>query len=109
MSSLQYSFMSSNPNPNFDEHLWIISIRRSLEEELESDSEVPASIFNVPKILMASDPNSYTPQQVAIGLTIIGDRGRKSAHNAILRDMVMLENQIPLFVLRKILEFNSQH
>ncbi|KAJ9189962.1 hypothetical protein P3X46_001205 [Hevea brasiliensis] len=198
MSSLQYSFVSSNPNPNFDEHLWIISIRRSLEEELESDSEVPASIFNVPKILMASDPNSYTPQQVAIGpyhywrpevyemeryklaaakrtqkqlqnlkfqhivdhlmklepkiracyhkfldfsaetlawmmaidasflleflqiypikegltITRLSSRmshlvdfaGRKSAHNAILRDMVMLENQIPLFVLRKILE-----
>ncbi|XP_034704119.1 putative UPF0481 protein At3g02645 [Vitis riparia] len=31
--------------------------------------------------------------------------GTKSAHNAILRDMVMLENQIPLFVLRKVLEF----
>ena len=29
----------------------------------------------------------------------------KSAHNAILRDMVMLENQISLFVLRKVLEF----
>ncbi|XP_019167247.1 PREDICTED: putative UPF0481 protein At3g02645 [Ipomoea nil] len=33
--------------------------------------------------------------------------GRKSAHNAILRDMLMLENQIPLFVLRKMLEFQS--
>ncbi|PON51650.1 hypothetical protein PanWU01x14_214720 [Parasponia andersonii] len=31
--------------------------------------------------------------------------GRKLAHNAILRDMVMLENKIPLFVLRKVLEF----
>jgi hypothetical protein len=31
--------------------------------------------------------------------------GKKSAHNAILRDMVMLENQIPLFLLRKMLEF----
>ncbi|KAK3041537.1 hypothetical protein RJ639_002223 [Escallonia herrerae] len=30
---------------------------------------------------------------------------RKSAHHAILRDMVMLENQIPLFLLRKILEY----
>uniref|UniRef100_A0A0D9WMI5 Uncharacterized protein n=1 Tax=Leersia perrieri TaxID=77586 RepID=A0A0D9WMI5_9ORYZ len=30
--------------------------------------------------------------------------GRKSAHNLILRDMMMLENQIPLFLLRKILE-----
>ncbi|KAB1218758.1 hypothetical protein CJ030_MR3G026638 [Morella rubra] len=31
--------------------------------------------------------------------------GTKSAHNAILRDAVMLENQIPLVVLRKMLEF----
>ncbi|KAF0904968.1 hypothetical protein E2562_039212 [Oryza meyeriana var. granulata] len=30
--------------------------------------------------------------------------GRKSAHNLILRDMLMLENQMPLFLLRKILE-----
>ncbi|PNX89125.1 hypothetical protein L195_g045242 [Trifolium pratense] len=31
--------------------------------------------------------------------------GRKSAHNAMLRDLVMLENQIPLCVLRKMLKF----
>ncbi|KAG2609825.1 putative UPF0481 protein At3g02645 [Panicum virgatum] len=30
--------------------------------------------------------------------------GRKSAHNLILRDMLMLENQVPLFLLRRILE-----
>ncbi|KAK9229549.1 hypothetical protein WN944_022512 [Citrus x changshan-huyou] len=30
--------------------------------------------------------------------------GMKAAHNAILRDMSMLENQIPLFVLRKMLQ-----
>lgn len=30
--------------------------------------------------------------------------GRKSAHSLILRDMLMLENQVPLFLLRKILE-----
>uniref|UniRef100_A0ACD5ZPR5 Uncharacterized protein n=1 Tax=Avena sativa TaxID=4498 RepID=A0ACD5ZPR5_AVESA len=30
--------------------------------------------------------------------------GRKSAHGLILRDMLMLENQIPMFLLRKILE-----
>ena len=29
----------------------------------------------------------------------------KSYHNAILRDIVMLENQIPMFLLRNILEF----
>ncbi|KAL6898029.1 hypothetical protein ACP4OV_006625 [Aristida adscensionis] len=30
--------------------------------------------------------------------------GRNSAHNLILRDMLMLENQVPLFLLRKILD-----
>ncbi|KAG8388251.1 hypothetical protein BUALT_Bualt02G0106300 [Buddleja alternifolia] len=33
--------------------------------------------------------------------------GRKSGHNAIIRDIVMLENQIPLFLLRKMLEFRQ--
>ncbi|ESR40748.1 hypothetical protein KPL70_020953 [Citrus sinensis] len=194
--------MSSNPNPNptFDEHQWIISIRRKLEEELETDTDFPVCIFSVPKTLMFSNPDSYTPQEVAIGpyhyfrpelhemewyklaaakraqTHIDGDHkfqyivdqlkklelkiracyhkflnfnsetlawmmaidasflleflqiyavkegkssatspststshlldyaGTKAAHNAILRDMVMLENQIPLFVLRKMLE-----
>ncbi|RWR91052.1 putative UPF0481 protein [Cinnamomum micranthum f. kanehirae] len=31
--------------------------------------------------------------------------GRKSGHQAVLRDMIMLENQIPLFVLREFLGF----
>ncbi|XP_059639277.1 putative UPF0481 protein At3g02645 [Cornus florida] len=191
--------MTSNSSSNFDEHRWVIQIRRSLEEELEEEAEIPVSIFNVPKTLMASDPDSYIPQQVALGpyhywrpelyemeryklaaakrmqkqlqslkfqhlvsslielelrirasyhkyldfngetlawmmavdasfmleflqiyalkegktLTRVSSRmshlvdiaGRKSAHNAILRDMVMLENQIPLFLLRKVLEF----
>lgn len=177
----------------------MINIRKTLEEELEEDGEFAVSIFSVPKLLMASDPDSYVPQQVAIGpyhywrpelyemqrykiaaakrfqkrlqsckletlvdqLTNLEQRvracyhkfldfngetlvwmmavdalflleflqvfamqegakvqrvsssmshlvdyaGKKSAHNAILRDIVMLENQIPLFVLRKMLEF----
>ncbi|KAK1436788.1 hypothetical protein QVD17_02571 [Tagetes erecta] len=33
---------------------------------------------------------------------------RKFAHNAILRDIVMLENQIPIFLLEKMLEFKFQ-
>ncbi|KAJ6684293.1 PROTEIN putative (DUF247)-RELATED-RELATED [Salix viminalis] len=190
--------MTSNANPSFDEHRWMINIRRTLDEELEDDTEIPVCIFNVLKILMTSCPDCFVPQQVAIGpyhywrpelyemeryklaaakraqkrleslkfshivgnlinlelkiracyhkfldfsnetlawmmaidasflleflqiyavkegivLTGVSSRmshlvdyaGRKSAHNAILRDMVMLENQIPLFVLRKILE-----
>ncbi|XP_030457517.2 putative UPF0481 protein At3g02645 [Syzygium oleosum] len=183
----------------FDEIRWLIHIRRTLEEELEDETEVPVSIFSVPKALISSDPELYTPQQVAIGpyhhwrpemyemeryklaaakrsqkqlqkikfqnlveqlvkleprvracyhkyldfngetlawmmaidasflleflqiyaikegkmLLRVSSRmshlvdfaGRKSAHNAILRDIVMLENQIPLFILRKMLEF----
>ncbi|EXB67205.1 hypothetical protein L484_025683 [Morus notabilis] len=199
MSSIQHS-ASSKSNSSFDELRWVTQIRRTLEEELEDDSEVPVSIFNVPKILMASDLDSYTPQEVAIGpyhfwrpelyemerykltaakraqkhlknlkfqdlvqqltkhehriracyhkyLDVNGETlawmmamdasflleflqvyanlneekvlrrlssrmshlvdyaRRKSAHNTILRDIVMLENQIPLFVLIKMLEF----
>ncbi|XP_059642530.1 putative UPF0481 protein At3g02645 [Cornus florida] len=194
------SFQPTNTiTSNFDEKRWVIQIRRTLDEELEEEAEIPVSIFSVPKTLMASDPDLYIPQQVALGpyhycrpelyemeryklaaakrmqkqfqslkfqhlvnqmielelrirasyhkfldfngetlawmmavdasfmleflqiyalkegktLTRISSRmshlvdisGRKSAHNAILRDMVMLENQIPLFLLRKTLEF----
>ncbi|KAJ4718556.1 Plant protein of unknown function (DUF247) [Melia azedarach] len=59
--------MCSNPNPNFDEHQWIINVRETLEEELEDESEFPVCIFNVPKTLMSSNPHTYTPQQVAVG------------------------------------------
>ncbi|KDO43084.1 hypothetical protein CISIN_1g044514mg [Citrus sinensis] len=61
--------MSANPNPNpsFDECRWIINIRRTLEEALESDTDFPVCIFSVPKTLRSSDPDAYTPQQVAIG------------------------------------------
>ncbi|XP_004236453.2 putative UPF0481 protein At3g02645 [Solanum lycopersicum] len=196
MSSYPPRAMASN----FDEDRWIIQIRRTLDEELEEFSEIPVCIFNVPKSLMVSDPDSYVPQEVSLGpyhywrpelyemeryklgaakrtqkqlqnikfqhlveqliklesrirscyhkylnfngetlawmmavdasflleflriyavkegmvLTramssstmshLIDVAGRKSAHNALLRDLAMLENQIPLFVLRKILE-----
>nr|XP_016488499.1 PREDICTED: putative UPF0481 protein At3g02645 [Nicotiana tabacum] len=190
---------SNSSTSNFDEHRWVIQIRRTLDEELEEDTEIPVSIYNVPKSLMVSDPDSYVPQLVAIGpyhywrpelydmerykldaakrtqkhlvslkfhhlveqlikfdhrircsyhkylnfsgetlawmmavdasflleflqiyatnegklLTKVSSRmshlvdvaGRKSTHNAILRDIIMLENQIPLFILRKMLEF----
>ncbi|KAK9923044.1 hypothetical protein M0R45_031479 [Rubus argutus] len=154
MSSLQQTF-SSMSNPNFNELQWVFQIRKTLEEELEDDSKIPISIFEVHKSLLARGPESYTPQQVAIGpirsyyhkylefngetlgwmmaidasfflkilqvhavqegrtmtkvfsrmAHLVDHAGRKSAHHAILRDMVMLENQIPLFVLRKSVEF----
>ncbi|KAL6286019.1 hypothetical protein ACE6H2_010409 [Prunus campanulata] len=198
MPSLQPTF-SSKSSTNFNEFQWVIQIQKTLEEELEFDREIPVSIFNVPKALLASDPDSYIPQEVAIGpyhylrpelyemerykvaaakrtqkqlqclkfqdlveqlkklepriracyhkyldfngdtlgwmmaidasfflelleiygakegkvLTRVSSRmshlvdvsGSKSAHHAILRDLVMLENQIPLFVSRRTLEF----
>ncbi|KAK9232430.1 hypothetical protein WN943_022676 [Citrus x changshan-huyou] len=200
MSFNQNPNPNPNPNPNFDESRWIIRIRRTLEEALENNTDFPVSIFSVPKTLRSSDPDAYTPQQVAIGpyhywrpelydmemyklaaakraqrhingnhklkyvvdqlkelelkiracyhkflnfsnetvawmmaidssflleflqiYTIEEDKlsttyssrsmshlldcaGIKAAHNAILRDVVMLENQIPLFVMRKMLE-----
>ena len=66
MSSLHQTF-SSKSSSNFNEFQWVIQIRKTLKEELDDDSEIPVSIFNVPKTLLASDPDSYTPQEVAIG------------------------------------------
>ncbi|KAL3835505.1 hypothetical protein ACJIZ3_010241 [Penstemon smallii] len=200
MSSLQPK-SSPNPNSNFNEKQWVIHIRQTLEEEIEEETEIPVSIFTVPKPLMAIHPDSYIPQQVSIGpnhhtrpelhdmeryklaaakgnqrefqniklhhlvdclvlfepkirasyhkyLTFSGETlawmmaldasflleflqvcavkqgkattsvitsrlshlvglgGNKAAHNAILRDIVMVENQIPLLVLRKLLELH---
>ncbi|XP_054781522.1 putative UPF0481 protein At3g02645 [Prosopis cineraria] len=203
-SSFRSSSVSVSDNSfrlNFDELRWVMEIRKTLEEEHEEEGEFTVSIFNVPKLLMVCDPDSYVPQQVAIGpyhywrpelyemqryklaaarrfrkhhlqnhhkfedlvhqMTKLEPRirasyhkyldfngetlvwmmiidasflleflqvyaiqegnkipgissrmshlvdyaGKKSAHNAILRDIVMLENQIPLCVLRKMLEF----
>ncbi|XP_059458411.1 putative UPF0481 protein At3g02645 [Corylus avellana] len=184
--------MSSQFDPKFDELQWVIQIRRTLEEDQLDDQEysgkLPVCIFNVPKVLLSTHPDSYTPQQVSLGpyhywrselfemeryklaaakttqkhfqtlkfhnlvdqLIKVEPRIRACYHkylhfngetlawmmaidasfllqflqfystkegirassrmshlvdNAILRDMIMLENQIPLFVLRKILEF----
>ncbi|KAK6915102.1 Protein of unknown function DUF247, plant [Dillenia turbinata] len=198
MSHLKSSSISSQ-NPDIDEDQWVIQIKKGLEEELDEDTELPASIFSVPKTIVSSSPEFFYPQEVAIGpyhhwrselyemerykllaakllnkqlqqskfedvveqlskhefrirayyhkyldfkgdtlawmmaidasfllqllqvfvlkesgkeLTRVSSRmsnlldfaGMKSAHNALLRDMVMLENQIPLFVLQKVLE-----
>ncbi|PON71305.1 hypothetical protein PanWU01x14_074450 [Parasponia andersonii] len=46
---------------------WVINISRILEEALEEKGEVAVSIFNVPKTLMSTKPEAYTPQLVALG------------------------------------------
>lgn len=197
MSFFQQSIVTSLGS-KFDETQWVKQIRKTLDEELEEEIEIPVTIFGVPKPLLMSDPDSYTPQQVAIGpyhhlrldlydmerykvaaakriqkdlphvklqtlvdhlihhdlriracyhrplafgfealawiaavdvcflfefirvcgikqgkilgsipsglSHLLDESGSKTAHNAILRDMMMLENQIPLFVMRMLLE-----
>ncbi|KAK4413965.1 hypothetical protein Salat_2809300 [Sesamum alatum] len=200
MSNSYHPFL--NPNSNFDEQRWIIQIRQALDEDnLEQESDdVPVSIFTVPNTLMLASPESYVPQQLALGpyhhhraelyemeryklsaarrfqkhlpglkfhnlvhhftklelrfracyhkflnfngetlawmmavdscflleflhhmvvleeeraMSRVSSRmshliditGRKSGHNTILRDMLMLENQIPLFALKQTLDF----
>ncbi|EOA32756.1 hypothetical protein CARUB_v10016061mg [Capsella rubella] len=182
--------ISSTEQHSFDETRWVIDVRKSLDAELEEHNleEVTVSIFNVPKALMCSHPDSYTPHRVSIGpyhclkpelhemerykLMIarkfrnqsssfrfhdlveklqsieikiracyhkyIGFNGEtllwimavdssflieflkiysfrkvetlinRVGHNEILRDIMMIENQIPLFVLRKTLEFQLE-
>ncbi|KAK1358188.1 hypothetical protein POM88_051444 [Heracleum sosnowskyi] len=114
MSSLEATMISGSSS-GFDEHRWIIHIRKTLNEDPEEETDIPVSIFNVPKSLLFNNVDTYVPQQVALGKVLrrissrmshlIDFAERKSAHNAILRDMIMLENQIPMFLLRKMLEF----
>ncbi|CAA0824414.1 Putative UPF0481 protein [Striga hermonthica] len=185
-------------NPITDEHRWILHIRRSLDEDIiDNEPDSPVSIFNVPKALLLTSPESYIPQQIALGpyhhsrpelhdmqryklsaakrfqrrvhglrfhnivdhlipyepklrafyqkyLNFNGETltwmmaidscfllefleafaieerkmpsrtlwlrditGRKSGHDAIVRDILMLENQVPLFLLKKMMEFQS--
>ncbi|KAJ7958556.1 Plant protein of unknown function (DUF247) [Quillaja saponaria] len=64
------------------DHEWVIDLSRALEEDLEShnnsssfpdnddhDDELAStvSIFNVPKALLSSKPEVYTPQVIALG------------------------------------------
>lgn len=56
-----------NSNSGFDEHRWIIHIRRVLDEDLQEDTNIPVSIFNVPKTLIANIADAYIPQQFALG------------------------------------------
>lgn len=173
---------NSSPSPKLDHHQWIVQIRQTLAEADNGDTgddEVPATIFAVPKSLMAGKPERYIPQQVAIGpyhqwraelfdmeryKLMSAKRTKKllrdvtfedvavqfmkldskirasydrylnldtetlawvmavdasflldflqiytiktiNDHDHILRDMIMLENQVPLFVLKEMLGF----
>ncbi|XP_008807192.2 putative UPF0481 protein At3g02645 [Phoenix dactylifera] len=61
--------MPSDQNHSLDEFQWVIRIRRVLEEEFEDDDDDdhPITITTVPKPLLCSKPEAYTPQYIAIG------------------------------------------
>uniref|UniRef100_A0A0D9ZA45 Uncharacterized protein n=1 Tax=Oryza glumipatula TaxID=40148 RepID=A0A0D9ZA45_9ORYZ len=163
------------PNLQFDEAQWIIRIKRILDEEIEVHDSQPISIFDVPKPLLCTKPEAYTPQLVALGpyhhcreelrdmemyklsaarraqrhlpgmsfqqlvavfatlefeirayyhsqdssqraalqripsrmSHLVDPSRRTSSHTMVLHDVVMLENQIPLFLLLKATEMRG--
>jgi hypothetical protein len=53
-----------------NEDSWVIQVKECLdvlEEEEQKVKEWRASVFNVPKELMADNPEAYIPQSVSIG------------------------------------------
>ncbi|KAL4584593.1 hypothetical protein LXL04_009197 [Taraxacum kok-saghyz] len=67
-SSSSYSISYSSSNPKVDQQGWIKTMRKSIiEPDDEEVSKIPVCIFTVPKVLLATDPESYIPQQVALG------------------------------------------
>ncbi|KAL6012044.1 hypothetical protein ACLOJK_002517 [Asimina triloba] len=55
-------------NRAVDEGRWVVQIRRFLDEDDEDGTDVePVSISNVPKQLIATKPEAYVPQEVALG------------------------------------------
>ncbi|KAJ0639325.1 hypothetical protein HanRHA438_Chr16g0738201 [Helianthus annuus] len=64
LSSNSYSFSKMN----IDEDEWVEYMRKSMvEHDDEIIGKIPVCIFTVPQVLLATDPESYIPQQVALG------------------------------------------
>ncbi|KAI3766208.1 hypothetical protein L2E82_16260 [Cichorium intybus] len=67
-SSGSFSGSDSFTKSNIDQQGWVKSMRKSIiEPDNEEISKIPVCIFTVPKVLLATDPESYIPQQVALG------------------------------------------
>ncbi|KAI3727167.1 hypothetical protein L1987_66977 [Smallanthus sonchifolius] len=67
-SSSTFSNSYSFTKPNINQGEWVESMRKSVcEHDDEEIGKIPVSIFSVPAVLLATDPNSYIPQQVALG------------------------------------------
>ncbi|KAG6426068.1 hypothetical protein SASPL_110282 [Salvia splendens] len=181
MSFFQQSILT-NPGSKFDETLWVAKIRKTLDEELEEEIEIPVAIgpyhhlrlelYDMERYKVAAAkriqrelqnvklqtladrlikhdhriracyhrPLNYGPEALAWMMAVdvcfvfefirvcgikqgkilgkipsglchlIDVSGNKTAHNSILRDLLMLENQIPFFVMRMLfdLQFSSK-
>ncbi|GMH03612.1 hypothetical protein Nepgr_005451 [Nepenthes gracilis] len=99
------------------DHLKILAprIRASYNKYLDITSETLAWMTAVDSSFLLEFLQTYAANDTkALVLPVsrmshlVDSAGKKSTQNAILRDMVMLENQLPLFVLRKVLEFRLQ-
>ncbi|KAI3684333.1 hypothetical protein L6452_33556 [Arctium lappa] len=66
-SSRSFSTSYSLSRPDLDLSKWIDSMRKSMEEDDEETTNTDVCIFTVPKTLLDTDPDSYIPEQVALG------------------------------------------
>ncbi|CAH9101896.1 unnamed protein product [Cuscuta europaea] len=86
-----------------------VRIRASYEKYLNLDDNTLAWMVSMDACFLLEFLGVYAncPRpEVELRMSHMVDAlGRKSGHNATLRDMVMLENQIPLSVLRRMLEW----
>ncbi|XP_071731849.1 putative UPF0481 protein At3g02645 [Rutidosis leptorrhynchoides] len=63
-----YTNSYSFSKPDIDEEEWVEHIRKTIvEQEDEEMNKIPVCVFTVPKVLLATNPESYIPQQVALG------------------------------------------
>ncbi|GLJ35878.1 hypothetical protein SUGI_0720080 [Cryptomeria japonica] len=55
-------------------------------------------------VQQADQASSQVSSQVKRPYRVLDPSGRSAIHNAVMRDLMMLENQLPLFLLQKLLE-----
>ncbi|GAB2269513.1 hypothetical protein Dimus_004430 [Dionaea muscipula] len=82
-------------------------IRSYYHQYLDINSETLAWIMTIDSCFLLDFLQIYDTAESKMSPLVDYVR-KRSTHNAILRDIVMVENQIPLFLLRKTLEYQMQ-
>jgi hypothetical protein len=88
-------------------------VRSCYHRFLEFDQEILAWIFAIDASFLLEYLQTYSPKTEEGSLMrisskmahLIDNTRRKTAHHAIVRDVIKLENQIPLFLLREVHSF----